>query len=411
MDILKINSFSEEINKNYYRYKFLLFSVILSGAAIPISTAFQNISTLLLIIFLIISPDVWHEFRTIFKKPFFLAGMTLGIALVIGTFWTSGSPSDAWGFIGKMRAYYLIPIFLLLFLDSRIRNSLLISFAAATFLTVILSCLSAWFNTPIFKAMPGDWYIFRTHTYQNYFSGLLSIGLLAGFLTDKINKSWKPIVIICFLLLSYNILFLVSGRTGQLIYLLMLSFVLIIWNKKIGLVFCFIIILTSAFILPKYSKVISSGLTNTTSDIKSYSDGDSYSSVGLRLEWHKNSLQIIKESPLFGHGTGSFKNEYAKFLGNGDERLSSENPHNDYLWLSVELGFLGGFLLLILLISAAWQGRNLEIAWKLTLYAMLVGMGISTLANSFFTDNITGLAFVLLTCALLSGPDKNKELL
>ncbi len=411
MDTLKINSFSEENNKNYYRYKFLLFSAILSGAAIPISTAFQNISTLLLLIFVIISPDVWHELRAILKKPFALAGMALGITLLLGTFWTSASPSDAWGFVGKMRAYYLIPIFLLIFMDEKIRSSLLISFAAATFLSVLLSCLSAWFNTPIFKAVPGDWYIFRTHTYQNYFSGLLSIGLLAGLLMNKIPKNWKPLSIICFLLLSYNILFLVSGRTGQLVYLLMLSFILVLWNKKIGLFFCFIIVISSIFILPKYSEVISSGLTNTTSDVKSYSNGDSYSSVGLRLEWHKNSIQIIKENPLFGHGTGSFKTEYAKFLGNGDERLSSENPHNDYLWLSVELGVMGGFLLFILLLSAAWQGRHLEMAWKLTLYAMLMGMGISTLANSFFTDNITGLAFVLLTCALLNGPTNTKKLI
>lgn len=411
MNTLKINSASEEIKINYFRYKFLLFSAILAGAAIPVSTAFQNISASLLLIFFLTNPGIWLELLTTLKKPFALAGITLGIALIFGTLWTSSSQADAWGFIGKMRAYYLIPIFLLLFLDGRIRNALLISFAAATFLTVILSCLSAWFHTPIFKAVPGDWYIFRTHTYQNYFSGLLSIGLLAGLLTDKINKFWKPAAIICFLLLSYNILFLVSGRTGQLVYLLMLSFILVIWNKKLGIIFCAIIIMASIFILPKYSTVVSSGLSNTTSDVKSYSNGDSYSSVGLRLEWHKNSIQIIKENPVFGHGTGSFKTEYAKFLGDGDERLSSENPHNDYLWLSVELGFMGGFLLLVLLLAAAWQGRNLETAWKLTLYTMLVGMGISTLANSFFTDNITGLAFVLLTCALLNGPAKRRELL
>jgi O-antigen ligase len=92
-------------------------------------------------------------------------------------------------------------------------------------------------------------------------------------------------------------------------------------------------------------------------------------------------------------------------------RRLSDNPHNDYLLLSVELGIPGGLLLIGLLVAAAWQGRHLLLPWKLTLYSLLFGMGVSTVANSFFTDNTTGLAFVVLSCALLSGPkDRDNSL-
>ena len=168
-------------------------------------------------------------------------------------------------------------------------------------------------------------------------------------------------------------------------------------------------IISFVVLLPKYSSTFDFGIKSAESDWTAYSNGNSNTSVGLRLEWQQNSIRLIREKPFFGHGTGSFEGEYARQIGSNDKLLASQNPHNDYLWLSVELGVMGGLLLLGLLLSAAWQGRNLLLAWKWSLYALLLGMGVSTLANSFFTDNITGLAFVLLTCALLNGPDSKSQ--
>jgi O-antigen ligase len=228
--------------------------------------------------------------------------------------------------------------------------------------------------------------------------------LLSVIILKKIALKHKIILFLIFLLISYDILFLVAGRTGQIVYLLMVGLTLILWNWRLGLVTGIIIAASLTIILPKYSTAFNTGLNNAASNLSEYSNGNSNTSIGLRLEWQKNSINLIKERPLLGHGTGSFKGEYARILGSGDQLLSSQNPHNDYLWLGVELGIFGTLSLIALLLAAAWQGRQLQPAWKWTLYSLLLGMGVSTLANSFFTDNITGLAFVLLTCALLSGP-------
>ena len=385
---------------------FVIVAAIISGAAIPISTAAQNIGAGLLLLAFLFSLRPWTEFKQTCLQPFAMIGLALGLALLLGVFWTTASQAESWRFILKMRAFYLVPIFLLLFSAAKTRNSVLLSFAAAALLSVVVSCLAAWFNYPVFLAVPGDWFIFRTHTYHNYFAALLATGLLAGLLTGKFSGIWRWVALFTLVLISYDILFLVAGRTGQLIYLLMLGLIFSFWNWRLGLPLAGVITLAAMLILPNYSPAVQSGLHKAQSDLQAYTQGNSDTSVGLRLEWQKNSLKLIGEQPLFGHGTGSFTTELARILGSGKEVLFSDNPHNDYLWLSVELGVGGGILLLALLFAAAWQGRNLEPAWKWTLYAMLTGMGVSTLANSFFTDNITGLAFVLLTCALLNGPKK-----
>ncbi len=381
-----------------------IIATMISGAAIPISTAIQNIGAALLIIAFIQTSNTRSQITNIFLKPFPLAGLFFGVVLVLGISWSSANPSTAWGFVLKMRAYYLAPIFLTVLAAGKVQRYFLISFAAMTLITVILSCASALFNYPIFMAVQGDWFIFRTHTYHNFFAALLGTGILAILISKQIPKKLQILLIVILICISYNILFLVAGRTGQIAYIFMLGLVLLLWNWRLGIVLGLALIAALALVLPNYSPAFSSGLKSAEANLNSYSQGDANTSIGLRLEWQKNSIRLIQERPFLGHGTGSFKGEYERILGSQDKALMSQNPHNDYLWLGVELGVLGPLLLLSLLLAAAWQGRHLQNAWRWTLYALLLGMGISTTANSFFTDNITGLAFVLLTCALLSGP-------
>lgn len=388
-----------------------IFGLIISGAAIPASTATQNIGAALLILLFIISSNNWFQIKAICLHPFALAGLFLGLLLALGTFWTSANSNVAWGFFLKMRAYYLIPIFLLFSNQGKNRNYILSGFFSMTLLSVILSCVSAWLDYPMFMAVTGDWYIFRTHTYHNFFAALAGAGILSTLLSKKLTTIQKSLAIAIFTLISYDVLFLVAGRTGQIVYLLMIFMILLLWNWRLGLILGIILIAALAFILPKYSSAYNLGVKNAESNLNAYSHGDSNNSIGLRLEWQKNSILLIREKPIIGHGTGSFKGEYERILGSGDQLMVSQNPHNDYLWLGVELGVFGTLSLISLLLTAAWQGRHLQAAWKWTLYSLLVGMGVSTFANSFFTDNITGLAFVILTCALLSGPTSKDEAL
>jgi len=395
------------------KYKFVdhltIGGLIISGAAIPISTAAQNIGSALLIIIFVLLSKNWRQIREVCLQPFALAGLFLGSILALGTFWSSANPSVAWGFFLKMRAYYLIPVFLFIFNQKKNRNYILLSFAIVTFVSVVLSCISAGFDHPMFMAVSGDWFIFRTHTYHNFFAALTGAGILSVLISKKLATIQKSALIGLFVIVSYDILFLVAGRTGQIVYLLMIFLVLILWNWRLGLMLCLSLIAALSIVLPRYSPAFDLGVRNAESNIKAYSQGDSNTSIGLRLEWQKNSMALIREKPIMGHGTGSFKGEYKRILGSGDQLLASQNPHNDYLWLGVELGVFGILSLIGLLLTVAWQGRHLQPAWQWTLYALLLGMGVSTLANSFFTDNITGLGFVILTCALLSGPQSKRE--
>ena len=273
-------------------------------------------------------------------------------------------------------------------------------------LSIILSCVSAWLNHPIFNAISGDWAVFRDHISHNLFASLLGIGLFSGLLAKKWEGSNQVFAIIGFLLVCYNVFFIVPGRTGQLVFLVMLGLVLLLWNWRKGILLGGACLLSLVIILPQYSSAVQGGIGRVKNDLAAYSQGNTVAnSVGIRLEFYKNSFALIEEDPILGHGVGSYPGEYQRIAkANHSLEPKSANPHNNYLWFGVELGALGIILLFTLMGAAAWQGRNLEKMWKWSLYTLLFGMGISSLANSFFVDNVSGLAFVLLACALLNSP-------
>jgi len=386
----------------------LLFAAILAGFAIPISTAAQNIGGGLLLLAFLINPQALSFNRDVFRQPFAIAGLAFIGALILGTFWTSVDAVTAWKFILKLRAYFFIPVFLCLFCAPRIRNAMLLGFAVGALVSVAAAFVSYIFEYPMRVGVPGDWAVFRTHTYHNYFAGLLAVGLLAGLLNGKFVGWQKWLAWGAFIFVTHNILFVVPGRTGQLIFLAMLGFLLVLWRWRVGVLLGLSIALAAALILPQHSSAVKLGIAKAQTDMQEYSKGNTDTSIGLRLIWLKDTQQMIMAKPWLGYGTGSFKQEYSRYSGLTTGLRATSNPHNDYIWLTIELGIMGGLLLLGLLVAAAWQGRNLQHPWRSTLYVMLLGMGVATLANSFFVDNITGLAFVLLTCALLNGPKKDE---
>ena len=71
-------------------------------------------------------------------------------------------------------------------------------------------------------------------------------------------------------------------------------------------------------------------------------------SVGQRLEFYRNTLEIVKSAPLLGVGTGGFFKAYEDQV-QGTGLQPTRNPHNMYLLVFVQFGVLGLALLGILL--------------------------------------------------------------
>ena len=90
-----------------------------------------------------------------------------------------------------------------------------------------------------------------------------------------------------------------------------------------------------------YSPLFKNRIQQISYDLAKFTTNPN-TSVGHRIIFTKNTLEIIKASPLIGVGTGDFPTEYDKVnLVNSPAVRSTVQPHNQYLYVQAQLGLLG----------------------------------------------------------------------
>ena len=126
-------------------------------------------------------------------------------------------------------------------------------------------------------------------------------------------------------------------------------------------------------------------------------------SVGQRLEFYRNTLEIVKSAPLLGVGTGGFFKAYEDQV-QGTDMQPTRNPHNMYLLVLVQFGILGLALLGILL-YAQWRcAHRLYLRMDVVLaYAVVVTIALGGLFNSMLIDHTESMFYVWMSGLLYGG--------
>ena len=116
---------------------------------------------------------------------------------------------------------------------------------------------------------------------------------------------------------------------------------------------------TQRYLFPKekdtvaYNKDVVTRVTEISQEIAPPRSSEPASPGYIRLSsWHR-SLQLLREHPILGTGTGNWKIEVLKYEGPGraDYNYLSKN-HNDFMEVSAETGLIGGLAYLALIFLA-----------------------------------------------------------
>ncbi len=143
------------------------------------------------------------------------------------------------------------------------------------------------------------------------------------------------------------------------------------WNKTtrniLILVIIAIITASAAYaIIDKY-------FPDAGSTVRNKKDVLGSSTVAVRLDVWKKSLELIKDHPLLGVGSGNWAlniNSYGtQDMRSENGKFSYRRPHNDYVWIASENGIITlivylGFLLSIFLTGIKKLFINNEIHWE-----------------------------------------------
>ncbi|MBS0357795.1 MAG: O-antigen ligase family protein [Proteobacteria bacterium] len=366
--------------------------LICTAAMIPVSVGATNVFILMTVVLSLCAEQSWIKLRKSWDNPVVKASLLLFLVCAISVIYTENSWSTAFHGLHKYAKLLYIPLLFPLFSEEKWRTRALNAFIIVMLITLTLSYMKYLGWISIGKTPAPDT-IFKNHIETSFFLAFFGF-LFIHKIFEVQERKW--LYISGFLLLAFNLFFINEGRTGYLIFITLMG--LFAWQR-----FRWKGILTSLVILPlllfsiySFSGIFKSQINIINSNLEKYEQRElEGNSVGLRMEFAKNSFQLIKQHPLLGYGVGAFHDEYTKNYGNPPGFLKGlGDPHNEYLMVITQTGVLG-FVLLLLLFYTEWETSfYLNSLDKYFSQGFLIAMMVGCLCDSFLYLTATGHFFV-----------------
>ena len=386
----------------------------LIGFSLPISTAMDNVLLALMLIAFALSGRFREKLQSLSRNPAVITLAGFFALLCLGTLYGNAPSADRLKYLAKYSELLLVVLMVPLFGDERVRRRALTAFAAAMILTLLLSLLLSADLLPAAKWLRGtaeNATVFKLQITQNLlmaFAAYFFASVAAAESVKWRRLAWYGLALLAFV----DVLFLVRGRTGQVALLVLTIYFFVRHLSWRGLVIG--VLATSLAVLAAWylSSLFRDRLALTTAEYewsKVEVAADETSSVGLRLEWYRNTLRLIAQRPVFGVGTGGFPHAYAAFVTD-PRALKPAHPHNQFLLTAAETGAIGlGALLAVFVWLGKSTSRIADPLRRELARGLLMMFVIGCLFNSLLIDHTEGLFFVWMTALAFGGVEPRPQ--
>lgn len=374
--------------------KYAIYSLYTSCIFALFSSSLLAIFSILMVI-LWIGSGKFKNLPTICKdKPVCIVAIIYVLLLFIGIFYSPAPLEDALDFFKGYRILLFIPIILSLAdKQDTVQEKILTFFIAGYFLLIINALL-------VFTGIiePNKFSIDR---HGGGFIAIFPYLAMQSFLQSK-TKNWLWLGI--FLITSFDLFFMTNTRTGWIIYIALMGLLFLQYLSFKKQIIAGALAIVAAFSIYQASDRVQHRVHQTITNVEKYNpeSGSAKTSIGYRLDWYLNSLELIPKKPIFGYGTGSFST-VQKQLIEGRKTRPSPDPHNEYLLTTVQIGLLGLFTFLLLLLIPIYDSMRYikkgAITQAYRLQAIIVFIAVGCLANSWLLSSIPSHVFAILLAA------------
>ena len=131
-------------------------------------------------------------------------------------------------------------------------------------------------------------------------------------------------------------------------------------------------------------------------------------SLGYRYIWTKVGVDNLAKKPLFGFGAGSYEKTSVRYYKDNNvndyDSYITNNPHNEFISISTQLGLVGLSLFFIFLYNLFKDSNYQTIP-----IGIVITVFVSSLFNSAFYDNMLGLFLIIIISLLYQNNFKIKN--
>jgi O-antigen ligase len=327
--------------------------------------------------------------------------LVLYLCFFIGLSYGDASSEEAFSTIRKYRELLFIPLLSCFFTSERYRIWAWKAFICASAITLIGSYLM---DLGLLDMNRHKSFSLKSRITHSIFIAFFVFYCAHNALSNNKHRIWYLVALI---LGTYNLFFVVEGRTGQLVYMLLVPLFAGQRFGKKGFLYAILGIILCATLYISFSDKsarIHEGFANTLSYLK-HSPEKKRTSMGQRYKFWENSLTMIAEKPLLGHGTGSFAEEYEQLVGH--KKTPVQNPHNEFLLIAAQLGLLGFVSYIGFLYSQYRNSTTLPDQEKWLAQGLLLTLITTSLFNSPFLDHTEGHWFSVMIALCLARKNQN----
>ena len=379
------------------------------GVSLPLSTSGTSILLGVILLLWIVGGDYTEKLRVMRRHPLAVAALVLFGLYVVGLIY--GKPSGRVVF--DVSHFLLLAVFITLFRDEGMRRFALKGFLAAAILLLVLS-YSAWFSLlpkiDFLHVAPGHALVIQDRITYSFFMALAAyIFIVHAFFSSSVSE--RLIYALLAAPAIFNV-FLIDSKTAHVVLPLLLGYFLISqwrWKGAAAFFIGLAIIATMTYHIP--ASAPHQRIAEAIQEFRQWQpDQGDDTSTAHRLEFYRYSMKIVRDYPFFGVGVGNLKDAFESRVKN--HGMATDNPHNEYLMVTVQLGLIG-LAALLYLFYTQWRLASLLPTRRETVLArgMVLAFMVACLFNSFLTDYDEGVFFIWISALLFSGwaPLKNKR--
>jgi O-antigen ligase len=389
-----------------------LWIAVAIGLSLPFSTALDGVLLVLLVLVWAGGGGFRVKADTVRRNPFAVAAASLFLLALAGSAHSVGDTGEILHALQKAAVILLIPVLVSLMPGFEFRERAMRAFLVSM-ATLLLLSFMVWLGIlptgGLIKGTTGDAVVIRKHITHGTLMAFFAFALTVRA-REAAHPEWKAVLAALAALAAFNVLFMVQGRTGQLTLVALLGYYLLSVFRWRGVAFAAIagaLIVTAAYLMP--SSALHQRVLATIAEVQDWRQSKPAQEANLRPETWGNSLQIIRQHPVFGVGTGGFAAAYAKQV-EGTSMRASPQPENQYLLTTVQLGVVG-LAALLALFAAQWQlASRLGTGGDTALArGLVITIAVGCLFNSFLLDHTESLFYAWMSGLLFAGLRPRQE--
>lgn len=356
---------------------------------VPTSIALVNIGILLILIGWFLSGRWRWKLDVIRHNPITLPAVLLSVLVLVGITYTNAPRA----YLGHhLYVYSKLPLMLMLltlFHDPRWQRRGLLAFALGSLITVVSTYANIWFEVP-WSDSNNQGFGVTHHVFNDYIAQGLAMSFftaLAVSIALDARTSWKRWAWVLMAVVTvFSITHLLQGRTGQVVLLAMFCALAWVAAPTAWRARALVLVALATVLLFLSSPLLRERVTSMLTEFSQYTDaGVLTTSTGFRLDMWKNALEMFMASPLWGHGTASYRVMTEQiYTDPGVCAVSCFHPHNQFLFLAVEFGVPGLVAYVMLMQRSLVAAFGLSVRYRNLLVAFLAILFVDSFINGPF---------------------------